>query len=191
MGLTAAAYARMLTALLPPGKLWSLIDSTLSELLLGIADEYGRVDGRASDLVEESDPTTAVELLPEYETELELVAAATTAERQANITARLVRRQRFRPVDFQTALADLLNDPDGVVVLERTHAFAASMGDEREIYRFFIYRDPTLGGTYFLASAQALVDSMKPTHTAGYVIESIDALYDDPFTLYDRDLLGA
>ena len=44
---------------------------------------------------------------------------------------------------------------------------------------------------YFLDAAQELLDDIKPTHTAGHVIESIDALYDDPFTLYDRDLLGA
>jgi hypothetical protein len=75
--------------------------------------------------------------------------------------------------------------------LERSVAFAASIGDAREVFRFFIYRDPSLAGTAFIASAQALVDEMKPSHTVGTVIESISALYDDPHTLYDRDLLGA
>ena len=190
--LTADAYARMLKALLPPGKLWRLVASVLAEFFLGCADELARVDARAADLINEADPTTATELLPEYERELELAPAATIEERRARIVALLVRRQRFRPVDFQTALAALLaQDAADVVVIERTRAFCIAIGDDREIFRFFIYRDPTLPGTYFLASAQEVVNGMKPSHTVGTVIERIDALYDDPHTLYDRDLLGA
>lgn len=289
MAIAAAAYARMLAALLPPGKLWQVTtDSVLGKLLLGLADELARVDGRVDDMLDEADPSTATELLPEYERELDLDEAATDAERRARIVARLVARQRFRPVDFQTALAPLLGQaPEDVVVIERSHAFAVSIGDEREIYRFFVYRDPdaplvfadftytadatsdsvaqsnhglltgdgpirttnsggglpgglaidtdyyaiyvnddelrvatsranalnnvfidiTSAGTgthtmidqptttrlatnYFLESAQEQVNRMKPSHTLGQVIESIDFLYDDPFSLYDRDLMG-
>jgi uncharacterized protein YmfQ (DUF2313 family) len=189
----ADAYARMLRALLPPGRAWRTdLQSVLHQLLLGSADELARVEGRARDLVRESNPATAIELLPEYELEYGVAAAATTAERQARIVARRVLRQRFRPADFQTALAVLLAQaPASVVVIERTHAQAVAMGDEREIFRFFIYRDPTLPGIYFLASAQEIVNAMKPSHTIGTVIESIAALYDDPHSLYDRDLMGA
>lgn len=191
--LPAAAYARMLTALLPPGRLWRLIgDSVLGKVLLAIADELARVDNRAHDLLRESDPTTAIELLPEYEAELGLVAAATIAERQANVVARNVTRQRVRPVDFRLALAPLLGQAaEDVVIIERTHAFAASIGDDREIFRFFVYRDPGLPGDYFVASAQALVDAMAPLHTQGHVIESVSFACDDPFSLCDRDLLGS
>lgn len=193
MGLAATAYERMLSALLPPGKVWRLdAASVLYKLLLGSSDELARVDQRVADLLNEADPSTAVELLPDYERELDLVAAATNAERQANIVALLVRRQRFRPVDFQTALATLLAQaPSAVVVLERSAAFAASLGDAREIFRFFVYRNPALPGTYFIASAQAQIDRMKPSHTAGYAIESVSFLCEDPFSLCDRDLLGA
>ena len=191
-GDTAPAYARMLTALLPPGRVWRFVGSVLERVLLACADELERLHDRAIDLVNESDPSTAAELLPEYESELGLVAASTSEERRANIVARQVARQRVRPVDFKAALAPLLAlDPDDVVVIERTPAQAAGMGDPREIFRFFIYRDPGLPGTYFVASAQALVDKMAPSHTIGTVIESIDAEYDDPNTLYDRDILGA
>lgn len=192
MGLAAEAYQRVLSALLPPGKLWRLDSSSvLSKLLLGCADELARVDQRVRDMLNECDPSTAVELLPEYEAALGLVAAATTAERQANIVALLVRRQKFRPVDFQVALAPLLaQDPSAVVVLERSRAFVTSIGDDREIFRFFIYRNPALAGTYFVASAQAQVDRMKPSHTVGHVIESTHFLYGDPHSLYGRDLMG-
>jgi uncharacterized protein YmfQ (DUF2313 family) len=186
------AYARMLSALLPPGKVWRLVNGTLSDLLLGCAAELSRLDGRISDLLDEADPTTVLELLPEYESELALASTGTNAERQARIVARTIARQRFRPVDFQTALASLLGQlPANVVVIETTHAAAVAIGDVREIYRFFVYRDPTLPGTYYVASAQALVDAIKPSHTLGFVIESNSALYDDPFSLYDRDRLGA
>jgi hypothetical protein len=76
-------------------------------------------------------------------------------------------------------------------VLERSHAQGGGDGRRREIFRFFIYRDPALPGTYYLESAQALVDAIKPSHTQGHVIESVNFLCDDPHSLCDRDLLGA
>lgn len=188
---TADDYAGMLRALLPPGRVWRSIGSVLGKLLLGSADELARIDGRTGDLLNESNPSTATELLPEYERELEIVAAATTSERRANIVARLVRRQRFRPVDFQQALASLLAlDASDVVVVERTRVYCIYVQDDREIYAFFIYRNPALSGTPFLASAQAMVDEMQPSHTLGTVVESISARYQDQHALYGRDIMG-
>lgn len=194
MGLTfsAAAYARMLKALLPPGKLWRLEpDSLISQALLAAADELARVGTRGADLVVESDPRTADELLPDFEADLGMTAEGTLAERQARVVARLVRRQRVRPVDYQQALAPLLGqEAADVVVIERERAFALLVGEDQEIYRFFVYRDPTEPGSYDLEGAQDLVDEMSHTHTKGQVIESIDFLCDDEFSLCDRDLLG-
>lgn len=167
-------------------------DSLLFTLFAANADELGRLDQRVNDLLNEADPSTAVEMLPEYEAELELESTGTNAERQARIVARLIARQRYRPVDFQNALALLLAQaPAAVVVIERSRAYALSVHDDREIFRFFIYRDPSLPGTYFLASAQELVNKIKPSHTSGTVIESVSFLCDDPHSLCDRDLLGA
>lgn len=193
---TAEDYASMLAALLPQGKLWQLLvaamGSLLDKLLLGCADELARLDQRVQDLLNEADPRTALELLPEYERELEVAGAVDLVERRGRVVARLVARQRFRPVDFQAALAPLLaQDPANVVIIERSPAFCASIGDAREIFRFFVYRDPNLPGTYFVASAQAQLDAMKPSHTVGHVIESIAFACDDPHSLCDRDLLGA
>lgn len=183
-------YSRMMMNLLPPGKVWRLVaESITATLLAASADELGRLEDRSVNLLNEADPRTAVELLPEYESELELPSTGTNAERQARVTALLISQQGFRPVDFQTALAPLLGSV--ITVIERSHALAVAIGDVREIYRFFIYRNPSDPGTYFVASAQALVDKIKPSHTVGTVIESISALYDDAHTLYDRDLLGA
>lgn len=188
----AEVYASMLRSLLPPGKLWRVAGSVLSKLFLGCADELARIDIRTGDLRNEADPTTALELLPEHELDLDLEAGSGSIdERRARVVARRVSRQRFRPVDFQTALASLLAlDPSDVVIVEHTRAFCLAIGDDREIFRFFVYRDPTLPGTYFLDSAQEMLDEIDPSHTVGQVIESIDFAYDDPFSLYDRDLLG-
>lgn len=191
-GPAARSYAGMLASLFPVGRAWDFVTGTLSNFLLGAADEMVRVDARVGDMLDEADPTTAVELLPDYERELGLVAAPTVAERRANIVALLVRRQKFRPVDFQNALSALLAlTPASIVVIERTRAQVIAIGDDREIYRFFIYRDPSLPGTYFIASAQAVVDSMAPSHTIGTVIESVSFLYADPHSLYGRDLMGS
>ena len=187
-------YARMLVALLPPGRLWRLIPgaSTLFAVLQGCADELERLDERVGDLLTEIDPTTAVELLPDFERELDLAVAQTIDERRARVLSKTVQNQGARPDDFRQELAPLLDqDQDDVVIIERSRATAIALGDDREIYEFFVYRDPAFPGTYFLASAQEHVNSMMPDHTHGTVIESINALYDDPHTLYDRDILGA
>lgn len=191
----SSAYQRMLLALLPPGSVWRMtVDSVLSKLLLGSADELDRVDDRVADLLDEADPTTADELLPEYERELALAAASTIEERRANIVARLIRRQRFRPEDFKQVLAPLLGlAPFQIEVIERSRAFVIAIGDDREIFRFFVFRDPPLVGVGptgppFIASAQALVTQMKPSHTIGTVIESISMISDDPHSLTDRDI---
>lgn len=190
--MNAAAYARMLRQLLPPGRLWRLdADSVLSKVLLGAADELERIDLRGQTLSWESDPRYATELLPDFEADLGLVAEGSLDERRQRVVARLVARQRVRPVDYQNALAPLLGlTPAQVVVIERTAAQAAAMNDQKEKYRFFIYRNPALAGTWNVAEAQALVDDMAHSYTKGHVIESINFLCDDPRSLCDRDILG-
>lgn len=190
--MTAEAYARMLKALLPPGKLWRLSPgSLLSKVLLASGDEMSRVDARAHALLEEADPRTADELLPDFERELALEGTGTLDARRARVVAWLLRLQRVRPADYRLVLATLLGqDPSDVVVIERSRADAIALADDREIYRFFIYRDPAAPGTYDIESAQALVDAMCHSHTKGHVIESIGMVCDDPYSLCDRDLLG-
>lgn len=191
MGLAAEVYARMQKALLPPGRLNDAFGAWLHNLLMGSADELVRVDARGDDLLREALPSTAVELLPEYEAQFGSVVGSTTEERQAIVTSAATRQQRYRPLDFQLALAPLLGQAsDDVVVLERDLAMVAALGDQREIYRFFVFRDPAVLGAYFLEAAQRTVYDMSPSHVGGYVIESLVATCDDPFSLCDRDLVG-
>lgn len=190
MGLGAESYARMMQKLLPKGRL-RLFGGALSKVLLACADELARVDARANDLLDEADPSTADELLPEHERELGVQQAATLDERRARVKARTIARQRYRPEDFQLALAPLLGQakPD-VSIIERTAAQAVAMGDAREALRFFVYRDPSIAGSYYPSAAQDLINAIKPAHTAGHMIESTAMVVDDAHSLCGRDLIG-
>jgi uncharacterized protein YmfQ (DUF2313 family) len=63
-----AAYARQLVQLLPRGAAWNrAAGAVLLQLLEAIADSLARVDRRASALVEEANPLSTLELLPDWE----------------------------------------------------------------------------------------------------------------------------
>ncbi len=68
MAMTAEDYRDQLLALQPPGAALPVDpDSTWGRLLQALADELARIDGRADDLVDEADPRTTYELLPDWE----------------------------------------------------------------------------------------------------------------------------
>lgn len=91
----ATAYAGQLRQLLPTGPAWNFgAESTFAQLLAGLAEELARVDARALDLVEEADPRTALELLPDWERVAGLPDACTgipdnAGERQAALQQKL------------------------------------------------------------------------------------------------------
>lgn len=95
----AAAYARQLKQLLPPGALWGFGEgSWLSKALLAVADELARIDTRAQSLQDEWDPRTALETLDDWERVLGLpddcltTIPSAASERQAAITNKLTSR---------------------------------------------------------------------------------------------------
>lgn len=190
---SAEAWARCLWALMPPSSLWRTDeDGVLSRLFLALGEELARVDAKGEALIAESIPSSAVDLLTEWEDDFGLPHDGTTAERQARISAHELKRQRYRPADILAAVRPLLANPESndPTIIERSRAFAISVGDDSEIFRFFVYRDPAEPGGYDLDEAQRIVNVIKPSHTVGYVIESISFLCDDAFSLCDRDLLG-
>lgn len=168
-----------------------LVDRVVFKILQALGDELTRVSQRAADLVEESDPRTTTELLPEWEEDYELESTGTDQERRDRLLSAILASSGVRPEDFQAALAPVLGlDPNDVEVIETSRATAIAVGDDRIIYQFFIYRDPLLAGSYDLVEAQRIIDVMAHSHTRGVAIESTDFLCDDPFSLTDRDLLG-
>ena len=191
---TAEEYGRVMARLLPPGRLWRLdAAALLVGALRAAGDELERVSGRVLDILTEGDPRTATdaELLGDFERVLDLDGSGTEAERQAKVVARLTQDRGFRPDDVAETLAPLLDlDPADVDVRERSVSDAVVVADAREIYRYFVYRDPGLSGTPDLDAAQAQLDLMEHSHTKGHVIESIDFECDDADSLCDRDILG-
>ncbi|WP_416772086.1 YmfQ family protein [Pseudomonas sp. RHF3.3-3] len=65
---TAAQYQEQLRSLLPAGPAWDPeLVPEIQQVLLGIAQELARVDARAVDLLNEVDPATVSELVPDWE----------------------------------------------------------------------------------------------------------------------------
>lgn len=68
MGLSAENYLRQMQALLPLGPAWPRSDDAeLTRLLAGLSSEFALIDGRATQLAEESDPRTTAELFGDWE----------------------------------------------------------------------------------------------------------------------------
>jgi|Deesub1362A_J573_1020465.scaffolds.fasta_scaffold00715_22 uncharacterized protein YmfQ (DUF2313 family) len=68
MARPAEAYLQLLQALLPQGLIWPRDPaSTLARLLHAQAEDLARLDQRGGDLLDEADPRTSFELLPDWE----------------------------------------------------------------------------------------------------------------------------
>jgi len=66
---SATDYANLIRALLPVGRLWEMLlqDVLFNDLIDALGEELARVEARAADIIDETDPRTAVELLFEWE----------------------------------------------------------------------------------------------------------------------------
>jgi len=95
---TSGDYLQQMQALLPRGLAWSRDqDAWLTKLLDALAQEFGRIDARFQNLLDEADPRTTYELLPEWEASASLPsgcapAGQTYAERRAALVATLTER---------------------------------------------------------------------------------------------------
>ncbi len=75
-----AAYLAQLQQLLPPGRAWPReADATLTKLLSAPAAGLAAVDGRANDLIAETDPRTTLEMLRDWEVTAGLPDACSAA----------------------------------------------------------------------------------------------------------------
>lgn len=92
---SAQDYLGALQALLPRGRVWPRdLDATQTQLLFALAQVYERSDERARELLVDSFPQSAVQLLPEWESTLGLPdscggAPDSIAERQARLVVKL------------------------------------------------------------------------------------------------------
>lgn len=68
MALSAKAYLQQLQTLLPRGLAWPrAADAYLTKLLSAFSQEFARIDTRVDDLLDEADPRTTLEMLPDWE----------------------------------------------------------------------------------------------------------------------------
>ena len=95
-GYSAQDYQAAGLEKLPPGVAWPRDpQSTLGKLIGAAADELARLDGRLGDLLDEADPSTALEMLSDWETTCGLPdgcasgLAGTLAERQQAVVDHL------------------------------------------------------------------------------------------------------
>lgn len=64
----ADAFTAQMQALLPQGAAWSRApDAQLTKLLRALAQEFARIDARSYAMLDEADPRTTLELLPDWE----------------------------------------------------------------------------------------------------------------------------
>lgn len=113
MHATTDDYVHVLQQLLPPGAAWPRDpDAVLTQLLTGFAEGFKDCHNRAVDLLAESDPRQALEMLPDYERVLGPETCiegglVTLAERRAWAHARWV-SQGGQSRAFFIALAEAL-----------------------------------------------------------------------------------
>lgn len=85
-----AAYGRQLEKLLPPGRAVGGAGSLMAKTCAAAGQELARVDARIGDALDEMDPRTAIETLPEWEGVLGLEGTGDDGVRQAAIVGKLV-----------------------------------------------------------------------------------------------------
>ena len=172
----AYAYARQLKQLLPPGGLWSLVqDSVLSKLLLGVADELVRIDGRAQDLLNEWDPRAATETLEDWEFALGItpVTGATTAERRLLCATKLLARGGATPLYF-AFLAVSMGFVVGAIAYPAAHVWrmpinlatsTSPFGLVTQEFRAGASRAPDRLNSWTVPELENEINRLKPAHT--------------------------
>ncbi|WP_126456740.1 YmfQ family protein [Sulfuriflexus mobilis] len=192
MSYSAKHYLNQLKAQLPRGMLWDSLreeGNDFSELLAVSAAELARIEARAEDLLDEADPRTTYELLPEHEKEAGLPDTCTTQadtlqERRDALVAKLTSvggqsRQYF--IDIAAALGYTIT-----IAEAKASQFGKSYGDlyNGVGWRFVWYVDApteTVRPRRFGQSGygepyrdwgneqlECLINRLKPAHTKVY-----------------------
>lgn len=165
---SAADYQAALQALLPRGRVWPRDpDSVQAQVLDGLSRVYAATDGAATDLLIDAFPTSAVNLLPEWEETLALPdaclgGAPTLMQRQASIRARLL-QSGGDSIAYYKAYGSALGFPVDVEQFAPFRMGLNGMGDPiGDEDWFFVWQINTLGR---LAVIQCELAQVTPAHT--------------------------
>lgn len=135
MGVDASQYLSQIQALLPRGAAWTREPgATLTQLLAAVAEEFARIDVRADALLDEADPRTAYELLPDWERALglpdECVAAEQTLQsRRAAVVSRIT-AVGGQSISYYIDLAAALGHTITIAEVRPSRAGVLQAGDE-------------------------------------------------------------
>ncbi len=169
MPLTAAQYLSQLQSLLPSGPAWPREpDSELTKFLTGLAEEFARIDARATDLLNESDPRTASETLDEWEASLGLpdigITTTTDEERQIAIVARM--RTSEEPTEaFFYSLAEALGYAITSITYYTPFVAGSSAGDPLSQGQWkFVFKIDAISGVNDPLFERA-IEQAAPLHT--------------------------
>jgi len=174
------SYKRVLYKLLPFGSLWQTVNSIFDSLLEALSIEGGRVHTSAESLVDESNPTLSVALLPDYEgfalaDDEKPVGGETTLQRQQVVGAKMrtaytgPSKAFFVGVGAKLGMVIQVFDGseltgDDVARVEDALVDYDRVSDEGDLLRWQIHvvSDPNSQ----LTKLKAMVGRLKPAHTA-------------------------
>lgn len=169
----------LLAQLLPRGSVWKLeAGSYVRRLLQGVGDELHRVEIRGTQLIDESDPRTAYETLPEWETQMGLpddavtAIPSTVAQRRQAIVSKLL-REGGQHAGFFVSLAAACGytvtvvDDYGETVARAGRARAGDRARGVEwAHTWEVVVQPPTGPALTHAELEAIVRRAAPAHAA-------------------------
>ena len=186
---SAQDYLGALQALMPRGRVWPRdFDAAQTSLLLALAQTYERNDARSRVLLIDSFPSTAVELLPEWEATLGLPDSCggnpeTLVERQARVVVKLqepggMSRAYFLNLATVLGYADMTITEFGPTHAEMTCEVAVMdehfrflwkvniphQGDNHTIFRAGARCDARID-SYAFGALECQLMRLKPAHT--------------------------
>lgn len=166
-------YKDQLVQLLPPGKFWNVLivpGNTFVDLLTAFADEFARVDVRASDLLDEADPRTSSEMLADWERITGLPdectgAVGTEQERRNVVVAKLVSRGG-QSINYFIGLLEALGF---TATIEELHPHTCETGCDYPIYEeeaWFVFRVSVPGVVEQQKKdlIECTINKLKPAH---------------------------
>jgi len=175
IGRSAEDYQRELIALQPPGTIWNTDpESNWGLMLLGLAQEYMRVDQRGYDVIAESLYSKTDELLEEHEYDFGLPDPGYTlpsivAERRALVNAKAVSIGRLDAGYFEDLALELGYT---VTIVQHQPAWCgyftagSACGTQTNIFFFHVYIDFQHGNGIVkdISALMFQIDRQKPGH---------------------------
>lgn len=174
MSRDVTAYRLELQALLPRGIVWARSEgATLTALLTALAEEFQRADERQLRLIDEADPRTTGELLPEWEATAGLPDPCITGDqtfqqRREALVARVILRGGAS-ADYFVGIAEALGYVEPFVDYPGdTHVWRLNFQEDAPVSQFRAGAN-TAGERLQVVvgneQIECLINRVKPAHT--------------------------